>query len=985
SLTAADTIANPVTGGTNSVFTINEYTGNTFLSGSLAGFSGTINCLTGGGAAAVVIEAPGPMSIPAAATWNIGNSATVDFNAAGRDAAHVILNGAGSYGNYGALRLDSCTQAGNILLTATSDIGNAGTGTISTISGVISDGGGGYGINRIGYPPVTNFIVLSGQNTYSGPTTLVSNTLRVASAENPGVSGPLGASPTHNPGNIVFVGGALQYSSSNQFDYSGRFGSSGPFNIDVNGQSVTFAAALSGALLTLSDTAGGGALTLAGANTYPGSTTVRNGTLKISGSVAGNVTLFGGSLELDSASAIPSTGSLSLPASPASGQVNLNFSGTQPISVLFVGGVLQASGTWGAVGSGAANQSTVFTGTGILKVTGQSYYYWDASGTDAASMTNANGGGDGSWDSGTPSWWNTGNSDTTWPGEGIAFFGGTAGTVTLNNDEIVDNLTFTTSGYLINGSSTLTLGGGATGVSVPSGGIETIACNVAGSSGLIQSGAGTLVLNGINSYAGGTTVPAGGMLQITAPTGAGSGGVTLIGNGVLSLNSVAGTVANAVTGVSNSVINIQAAPAALTFLSGSLANFAGTINCLAGGPTISTVVEAAGPFNIPATATWNVASGATLDLNFSGHTDNATVVVNGPGGSGNYGALRLDNCIQAGNVVLAGAGNSNQIGNAGNGTVSTISGVITDNGLGHGFTRVGYPPFNNVLALTGQNIYTGATTLSSNTLRVGAAEVPGVSGPLGKSAASNPGSIIFVGGILQFSSSNQFDYSGRFSTAPGQQYRIDVNGQAVTFASPLTSPAGALTLTDSAGGGALNLSAVNSCNGGITVNSGALDVSATGSIAGNVFVNAGTLEMDNSSAMARTGSLSMQSGATVILNYSGTQTISGLLVNGAIQSPGVYGAGANNPGGFTGTGTLTVTGQPVVTISTTTVASDQLTICWTSVPGINYNVYTSTDLSSSTNWTLLNTSPIPATGGTTCYTLPGSVAGQPQLFVTVQE
>jgi autotransporter-associated beta strand protein len=74
--------------------------------------------------------------------------------------------------------------------------------------------------------------------------------------------------------------------------------------------------------------------------------------------------------------------------------------------------------------------------------------------------------------------------------------------------------------------------------------------------------------------------------------------------------------------------------------------------------------------------------------------------------------------------------------------------IISDGGKTNGFNRVGYPLYTNTLVLSGQNTYRGATTLSRNTLRVGAPENPGTSGPLGKSPALNPGSIIFNGSVM---------------------------------------------------------------------------------------------------------------------------------------------------------------------------------------------------------------------------------------------
>ncbi|MEP6603962.1 MAG: hypothetical protein ABJB69_08450 [Spartobacteria bacterium] len=46
---------------------------------------------------------------------------------------------------------------------------------------------------------------------------------------------------------------------------------------------------------------------------------------------------------------------------------------------------------------------------------------------------------------------------------------------------------------------------------------------------------------------------------------------------------------------------------------------------------------------------------------------------------------------------------------------------------------------------------------------------------------------------------------------------------------------------------------------------------------------------------------------TINLNYSGTDTVNTLTVDGVGQAPGVYGAAFLNPdGAFAGTGTITV-------------------------------------------------------------------------------
>ena len=92
---------------------------------------------------------------------------------------------------------------------------------------------------------------------------------------------------------------------------------------------------------------GGGELILTGANTYTGGTVVDESTLSISSAYladAADVAL--------SANAI----------------LDLAFAGTDTINSLLFGGVAQATGTWGAIGSGATHEDARFTGIGLLLV-----------------------------------------------------------------------------------------------------------------------------------------------------------------------------------------------------------------------------------------------------------------------------------------------------------------------------------------------------------------------------------------------------------------------------------------------------------------------------------------------------------------------------------------------------------------------------------------------------------------------------------------
>lgn len=82
-------------------------------------------------------------------------------------------------------------------------------------------------------------------------------------------------------------------------------------------------------------------------NSYEGDTTIAEGTLSITNAY----------LE-DTADVYLETGAI----------LDLDFSGTDTIDSLFIDGISQAIGTWGAVGSGANNETSLLTGSGLLLI-----------------------------------------------------------------------------------------------------------------------------------------------------------------------------------------------------------------------------------------------------------------------------------------------------------------------------------------------------------------------------------------------------------------------------------------------------------------------------------------------------------------------------------------------------------------------------------------------------------------------------------------
>jgi autotransporter-associated beta strand protein len=175
------------------------------------------------------------------------------------------------------------------------------------------------------------------------------------------------------------------------------------------------------------------------------------------------------------------------------------------------------------------NDGTPFVGVQLPVVT----TYWDNDATAGNNnlITGAGLGGSGNWDTSANKWFN-GSSNAPWAANNNAIFWGTAGTVTLSAAQSVNSLSFKTSGYTIAGA-TLTMNGAN--ITVDAGATATISSAVAGSSGLVKNGTGTLNLTSNNSYTGGTAVNAG-TLQVSsdgnlgaAPAAFTAGNVTLDG------------------------------------------------------------------------------------------------------------------------------------------------------------------------------------------------------------------------------------------------------------------------------------------------------------------------------------------------------------------------------------------------------------------------------------------------------------------------
>jgi fibronectin-binding autotransporter adhesin len=141
---------------------------------------------------------------------------------------------------------------------------------------------------------------------------------------------------------------SIPVATSNTVTVKAADASNTPLNITLSG-------AITGTGSLVKD--GGGSLTVSGVYSYSGNTEVDAGTLILK------------------SGALSDTGTVDV----ATGAIlNLDFVGSDTVKEFSIDGVPQASGTWGAIGSGAAHQTARITGVGLLVVPADPFPGWIA-------------------------------------------------------------------------------------------------------------------------------------------------------------------------------------------------------------------------------------------------------------------------------------------------------------------------------------------------------------------------------------------------------------------------------------------------------------------------------------------------------------------------------------------------------------------------------------------------------------------------------
>ncbi|HSI14555.1 MAG TPA: autotransporter-associated beta strand repeat-containing protein, partial [Chthoniobacter sp.] len=753
-------------------------------------------------------------------------------------------------------------------------------------------------------------LTLAGTNTYNTGTTLAAGVLSLGSPRAIGTVGTL-----------TFTGGILQFTAFNTTDYSARFdpATNQPYAIDTNGQNVTFATSLTspGGSLTK---VGTGTLTLNAVNTYTGATNVVAGTLVLGvnnaisavsaltinpgatlglggssysiGSLAGDgdldlgdsafatggdntSTVFNGTLSGSSGGVLTKvgTGTLTLTGTNTYiGGTNLNGGFLQLGSAAAIGTTGTISFGGGGLQFSAANTSDY---SPRFSTAANQAYCFDTNGQDVTipGMLSSSGGSLTKYGSGTLTLTatNTYDAGTTFAGGLLSLGGvgtiGTTGTLTFSGGTL--QLTASDSSDYSARFSTAANQAYSLDTNGQNVGFVSVLASAGGT--LTKLGAGTLTLNAANTYTGATIVSGGTLLPAVSnaiPTGSDvtvNAGATLSLTGSTVIGSLAGD--GSVT-IGNSTLT--------TGGNNSSTLFSGTISDSGSGILVK---SGNGTFTLSGTNTYAGGTRLTGGVLSLGSTDaigsSGLIFFNG----GNLQFTAANTTDYSGRFSTAASQAFNIDTNGQDVTfsanINSPSGTFTKSGLGK-------------LTLNGTNSFSGGATLNGGILCLGS------SGALGSALP-----ILFHGGALQFSPANTADISNRISSATGQSFLFDTNGQNVTFA--LGSLAGAGNTLTKNGAGMLILNRTNTYSGATMVNDGTLRVKTATAIPSTsaVTLNPGaTLLIDNVSAAI--GSLSGLS--------------SNLILTGGTLDTGRNGTSTTFAGTVSGTGNLIKSGAGTFTL-----------------------------------------------------------------------
>ncbi|WP_206185540.1 autotransporter-associated beta strand repeat-containing protein, partial [Sphingosinicella sp. CPCC 101087] len=477
----------------------------------------------------------------------------------------------------------------------------------------------------------------------------------------------------------------------------------------------------------------------------------------------------------------------------------------------------------------------------------------------------------------------------------------------------------------LNGSGgTVALGNGTLTLNVASG-TNSFGGALTGTGGLTKTGAGSLTLHGQSSYTGATTIGGGAVTLDFGGAGApGSnilaansslvmgGGILNLAGGVDTANSQSFTALNVTAGsnrinATTSGIGTMVVDLGLISRSGGLVDFAigagvtmqadngdgelggwATINGQDYAQVQGGILTAFSDYdNKDNAADWvtnDIVSdeGGTADTPFSGTVSGDvqlgglkyTAAADSDVAIGATNTLGVDGAI----IVAPDVGSTSQTiqggfvtGGSGGGVLGvlqnsagtfTIASTIVDNGGATGFSAAGIG--TGTVALTGDNSYTGATTVAGGaTLSIDSVADAGTASAIGaaSTASSNlvieGGTLLYTGGTA--STNRGFTLATSGATTVGT-VNVELSTTNLTFGGLVTSPDNAgLTKT---GGGTLTLSnGGNDYVGVTTIRDGTLSVGtlANGSLASGI----GAASSDSSNLVLQGGGELEYTGGTI--------------------------------------------------------------------------------------------------------------------------
>lgn len=856
---------------------------------------------------------------------NITNNATVEFDQSTNGTYSGNLTGIGNVTKLGT---------GNVTLSGTNSYSGgttvtAGTltGTTASIQGNITNNAaivfdqntdGTYAGITLGSGTLTKagtgIVTLSGTNFFAGTLNLNAGTISISADNNLGSTSSIlnfnggtllstAASLTLSASRSFTLssgGGTLQTNSSNNLNYSGIISGTGPLT-----------------------KAGTGTVTLGGANTYSGGTTITAGTLAVSadnnlgtssitlnGGILQITTSFssskniiltstGGNISTNSGTTLTMNGVISgsgLLLKRDSGTLVLNGTNTNTGGILVSAGILSIS-TDSALGAtpGSAENNLYFTG-GTLQITATTTIN-----ANRGMLLNSNANIQVTTGTTTYNGIMTGISGLTKTGSGTLALGGTntytgittisAGNLSIDADSRLGTAPSSTTATSITfGGGTLQASGTFTinqnrGMTLSSAGTiqvdgsNTLTYNgiIAGSGGaLTKTGTGNLVLGGANTYSTNTTISAG---TLTGTTTSLQG--NFFNNSAIAFDqSTDGTYAGVIIGTGT----LTKLGTGTVTLSGSNA-YTGATNLNAGTLSIS--------------ADTNLGSTSSI-LNLNGGTLLSTAA-----------SLTLS---ASRNATISAGGGTFQIGAS---NILNYAGTISGAGV---LTKTG----TGTLTLSGTNTYTGNINLNGGTLSIS------TDANLGNTSSVlnfNGGTLLSTAATLTLSSARNINLSSSGGT-------IQTDSTNTLTYSGIINGIGALTKT---GTGTLILSGANDYSGGTIISAGTLTGTTTG-LQGNIENNA-TITFNQNTAGTFSGNISgtgafIKSG-TGTVTLSGTNTYTGTtsITDGTLQAgtnnmpPGIFSVSASKsliltsgttsyvpPAGSSNAGTITVQSGATVSL-----------------------------------------------------------------------